>query len=1231
MKTHRTDQVGADSRAAAILFGLGAGGLLIGAILGLNLWPVQQVLSMATSGGGKEIFLAFHGYAFVILSLFWASRPSARAQWFVLLGWLACSVLIAHGLRDSLPFSWTDSSQFPAAMFLATTLAVPCLIALAWRCGRRSSSHQDPVFEYRLRWLVALSLMFMMVPTPALSLTSTLHPLTFDRYALLWDRAAGLAFTPQLVAAVNALPGMPELVGFCYGMTPLGFLAVALLHLRGRPNHVASGLLVWVVLTSCALLAYHLFPITGPRYAFGSAEFLGALDPGMAHPAELIVVAPYPRNGMPSMHFGWLFAASVLWWQSGTRARSRAVLIAMTTLTAMATLYSGEHYTIDLIVAVPFVLAAISLSTTGVPWSSLERRGVAALGFGIWLLWVLLLRFQIDLFVDQPLWCWVLLGVTFVAVAAQVRWMRRFKALATNDIVPATAKVLSPLQAKFGWLFFFSGMAALVYQVLFAKELALVFGSTATATFTVLATFLGGMALGSLIGGALAQRVSRPIVAYALVELGIALYCVATPALFKAVQLVYVGLATGMPPDAPVLTVLRVSLGAVVLLVPTVLMGTTLPLLAQASGASDHRMGTRVAWLYFANTGGAALGALLTAYFVIPALGAHRTTLVAAVMNLMVALAALELAKRLAPGAPTPDAGTARPGAAATAQPLAGSQALALAVLGVGGILSLGLEVVYVHLLSIVAGNSVYAFGLMLATFLVGLSVGGELARRWMLRPAANSIVAMGVSVLGLSATAALGAGLWNVIPDYFASFAGYPAASTFAAREAIRGLVCAAVMVPPTVFIGASYAFAMDVATMGAKVESRALGIAAAVNTAGNIAGVLLFGFVLLPRMGGLAASQAIAVCALALGLVVLFRCRLAFPMRALVVGVSAMAAVAWGQTWKMDLQGLSTGANVYFYPQNWGQVIDHAESIDGGFTSVTEQPSPSGPVKTLLTNGKFQGNDAVQGEMQAQIGFAFSPLLHTERRGSALVIGYGTGVTSRVFHEAGFRQLDVAELSRDIVRLADKHFGSTNGGVSARPDVSIHLTDGRNLLLLSRARYDVVSIEITSIWFAGAASLYNREFYQLAKSRMQSDGVLQQWVQLHRLTPADILQIVATLRSEFAYVSLYVMGSQGILVATDAADRASPVPAAVSLLETSPQLAELRTIASRSVQDMVKDRVLDPAGVDRFIRDLGVDARPWISTDDNLRLEYSTPKANVNDGRASLAANKALIERFR
>lgn len=1218
-----------DSRLAAYLFLLGSLILLPAALMGLESWPGQEIIQALVSAHPQRILAILGSSGYVLAAIFWASHPGRRSRWSVVLAWGVLTLLAWIGLGDALNLGLSGSRGFPVDLFLLATMAPACLLALGWRVSRNVSGGADHAYEMRLRWLVILALLFLLQPAAGLQLTA-LHPRTFDLVALRFDHLAGLNWTPWLTKWIDEVPGLSRLIHLAYGWTPLGFLAVALLQLKGRPGHVASALLVWVGMTSLALLAYHAFPITGPRYVFGAAAFLERLRNPEALPVTLSLVSPYPRNGMPSMHFGWMLAASIMWWQCGTRPWTRALIIAATLCTALATLYTGEHYTIDLVVAVPFVLASLALCSTGVSWSSRARREAVWLGFAAWLAWVVLLRGQIDLFVAHPWAAKLLVFLTLAVAARQAQLLSRFAgAVAAVDaarVAPAAGDRV--LARKFALMFFASGAAALVYQVLFAKELALVFGSTATATFTVLATFLGGMAIGSFAGGVIAHRVARPVLVYAVIEAAIGVYCIATPSLFIGMQGVYVALAAGAAPDAAYLIVLRVLLGALVLLVPTVLMGATLPLLAAALGRQGGSMGVRVAWLYLANTAGAAVGALLTAYFVIPALGVKGTTLIAALINLLVALGAVAIFK--SQGA-THAAHSSAADAAAAPAPRRAPRVAALLALGVGGVLSLGLEVVYVHMLSIVAGNSVYAFGLMVATFLVGLSLGGEGGRRVLLRGRIDSALALTVALLGLSACVSITALLWNGIPEYFASFANYPVAKTFGEREMIRAIVCALVMIPPTLFIGAAYTFAMDMVTAsGGLPQTILLGIGGMVNTLGNIVGVLLFGFVLLPALGGMEAGKTIARAALALALLVPLVAARRHLRLGLLLGMPVLALAVLVARHELDYDNLSSGANVYFYPQHWGKVVDHAESIDGGLTAVSERRVGQQSVRTLLTNGKFQGNDSPQGEMQAQIGFAVAPLLHTDRRERALVIGYGTGVTSRVLHEAGFRHLEIAELSADIVTMADRHFGAINRQVSGAPGVALHVTDGRNLLLLGDSRYDLISIEITSIWFAGAASLYNREFYRLAKRRLAADGVLQQWLQLHRLDPADILSVIATVRTEFRHVSLYVIGQQGILVATDAPEHRMPTAKAIDTLHRQEGLAEVRRIAGGDFAAIAGDLLLTPEALDRFIDHHGFDPAWLASTDNNLRLEYSTPRANVNDPEKSYVRNVEMLRGF-
>jgi spermidine synthase len=283
---------------------------------------------------------------------------------------------------------------------------------------------------------------------------------------------------------------------------------------------------------------------------------------------------------------------------------------------------------------------------------------------------------------------------------------------------------------------------------------------------------------------------------------------------------------------------------------------------------------------------------------------------------------------------------------------------------------------------------------------------------------------------------------------------------------------------------------------------------------------------------------------------------------------------------------------------------------------------------IHTLLTNGKFQGNDDVGGEMPAQVGVAVAPLLHTPERGAALVIGYGSGVSTRTMHDAGFERLDLVELSADVLRLADGHFAAINGGASSRPRVHTYVTDGRNFLMLQPRTYDVISLEISSIWFSGAASLYNREFYQLVRRRLRADGVLQQWIQLHHIEPVDLLYVLGSVRAELRYVWLYFIGGQGIIVASNDASRV-PRRANFEVLERSPSFRPLLQML-RGFPNPFDAVLLDPAGTDAFLSAFGRPAESWRSTDDNLFLEYHTPRGNALDTERSFQENLRILARF-
>ena len=1062
-----------------------------------------------------------------------------------------------------------------------------------------------------------------------LNLTVALQPATFDLGAYRFDAMLGFQPSASLALLAEHVPWFMVVLIGAYMFQPYG---ISLLYAMQRvaPQRQPFSVIAFQAVTALlsAVLFYHLYPVTGPKYAFGAAFPAALPDAGQLQGLSSLVPQG-ARNGVPSMHFAWALA---LWLNACCLGVKwvRALFAAWLGLTVLSTLALGEHYLVDLVVAVPLVVGILGLCALDFPWSR-ERARAVGVGLGLTLAWILALRFGSGPLLAAPgVFAWLAIGGTIVASAMVYRPLKRMLLTGTPPAPARQAErrrldgVNRPELRYAGLMFVLSGLAALIYQVVFSKALALTFGSQATATYTVLAVYMGGMALGAWLGGRLAAQRPDALKLYALCELGIGAYCVATPWIFEAIQAAYVTLATGTMPDAGALTIFRVLLGAVALMLPTVLMGATLPILARFFEGRAASLGSSVALLYGANTVGAALGALLSGYVIIPALGLGKTTLLAAVLNFVVVWLALSLHGRAGLQSPPP----AVPVYALLAEEGGARRlgGLALAILGAGGIVTLALEVNYIHLLAVVAGNSAYAFSLMLFTFLLGLAAGAELARR-LLTLALPLPLVLAWFEFALAAVILAGVYLWDGLPAYFASFESHPLAREFGAREVVRGLACFVAMFPPAVMIGAIYPLAMEgVGRAHAERPIAALGRAAALNTAGNIVGVLAAGFWLLPAIGALRSIQLLAVICLALGTLALAWTALRRRPLAWAPAVAVVALLA-AQPRSLDYTALASGANVYFAAQAFGRVIDHAESVDGGLTTVTAIAAPGKEaLRVLLTNGKFQGTNDLGGEGVAQSGIALSPLLHTPARERALVIGYGTGMTARVLHDAGFAALDIVDLSADIVRLANRHFGDVNGQVTSRPGVHTSVTDGRNFLLLQERTYGLISLEVSSIWFAGAAALYNREFYALAKRRLAAGGVLQQWLQLHNIHPQDVLTILGTVRAEFRHVWLYLIGGQGVIVAANSPS-AAPQPAYLERIERSEALGPLFKLHGGSVRRLSGMLLLDPDGTDRLLAGFKLPPGHWISTDDNLYLEYATPKGNVLDGDQSFVRNVEMI----
>ncbi|HUU14464.1 MAG TPA: fused MFS/spermidine synthase [Terriglobia bacterium] len=822
-------------------------------------------------------------------------------------------------------------------------------------------------------------------------------------------------------------------------------------------------------------------------------------------------------------------------------------------------------------------------------------------------------------------------------------------------------------------LFFASGGSSLIFETIFTRLLTYTFGNTAHAVSTVLAAFLGGLALGAYLIGRWVDRRPPSLWIYGLLELLVGVYCLFIPQLFALITRAYVGLYHFFELGPAALTAVRFGLAAVVILIPTVMMGGTLPALARFVTAGQRDAPWRISRLYAWNTLGAALGALTSIYLLMPSWGVGGTIWFAVGINTLVFAAVAFLARRSsADGSPGSEA--ASPEASSSEGPPSKTRA---AVLLAGafftGLVALAYEVIWTHVLAFLIGNTVYAFGVMLFTFLCGLGLGAQIVARRFQRPAMwGRALAVSQVLLALAIFCTLP--LWTRIPDLFAQglqkafefdllsvafllllrmvylgwkiyrrapqaafpwgraielgaeallLTGLMGVDTafvwnyeityFLSGEMLRFFCAFYLLILPALLLGLSFPLLLHLAShRAAEVGARVGGVYAA-NTVGAILGSVLTGFVVLPHLGSLSTLRAAATVNLALGLgFALVLVRLDLFRRLLLGGiVASLVLLFWAGQGGWDARRMSRGSYVYF-DSGWpiDRILYLQEDVEGGLTSVIQV----GDTRVMLSNGKFQGNNS--GEVGAQIRFALIPILFTQEFERALVIGLGTGNTLRTVTQFPFEHIDAVEIAPRIVEAARLWFGDVNDLVFDRdPRVNLSVADGRNFLLLSPQRYDLITIEISSIWISGEADLYNKEFYELCRKRLKERGVLQQWVQIHHMRTEDFLVILNTAASVFPHVAFFLGPEQGVLVAS-----ASPLECdyrRISAFDSDPRVqAELAAIGVPGMEALLGELMLYGDSMRQalaFLPRLSGRSQGLVSTDFRPYLEYRTPRGNA------------------
>jgi spermidine synthase len=664
-------------------------------------------------------------------------------------------------------------------------------------------------------------------------------------------------------------------------------------------------------------------------------------------------------------------------------------------------------------------------------------------------------------------------------------------------------------------LFFVSGLSALIYQVLWLRLLGLVFGVTTYAASTVWASFMAGLALGSLAAGRVADRVRRPLLWFGACELLIGVTALSTPLGLDALQQIYLRIHPLLPASLEAMTLARFGIAFALLIVPTALMGATLPLVIKSSAFRTTRLGERMALLYGMNTTGAIVGALAAGLYLIPQRGIQGTFFVAAGLNLLVGLCALACGFSVITGDSRIDDTTAD--SPARLDPARAR--LVLAVFALSGFTALALEVVWTRVLTLFLRPTVYGFALMLSAILAGIAIGSYIVtpfldrrRSWMailavLELAIGVATVLSFGFLTRMSAAATSAAPW--LTKVMAEWLVYPTVGSLLA------------IFPTALLMGLAFPIGLRLWTAGgdgrADTLASRIGTFYSLNVSAGILGAAATGFLLLPWLGSRSSLIALGGVSFAGGLLLLAVSEWRRTTQTL-VGLCASVVFA----------GCVAAANdpfAEFLTERYrGQrLLWREEGIEATSAVVV---SGSGEV-SLTVNGNHQASTGpVMTFVHRAIGH-LPMMLHPEAR-DVLVIGLGGGATAGAVSIHDGVDVDAVELAGSVARGA-RFLDSINYNVLARPNVRLHIDDGRNFMLLTNRKYDIVTADVILPIFAGSGNLYSREYFEIARSVLKPGGMVVQWV---AGTEAEYNLIARTFLSVFPNTTVWREG--GVLIGT-------------------------------------------------------------------------------------------------
>ncbi len=737
-------------------------------------------------------------------------------------------------------------------------------------------------------------------------------------------------------------------------------------------------------------------------------------------------------------------------------------------------------------------------------------------------------------------------------------------------------------------LFAASGCAALIYEITWYQLLQLALGSTAISLGVLLASFMGGLCLGSYFLPRYADTHTHPLRVYAAIEIGIGACGLLVLWLLPLMAKIYFASeGAGLPS-----MLLRGALAALCLLPPTILMGASLPAISRFVKASPLAA-SLWGWLYAGNTLGAVVGALTAAFVLLRLFDVGVASYAAVAINLIVALASWKLAER----APITEAAPAAPAPANDTGEALWPVTLTIAL---SGMTALGAEVVWTRLLGMMFAGTVYAFAIILAVFLIGMAAGSAIVG-FVLR-VVRPRLALGISQLLLAGAIAWAAYMISIVLP------------TFPAIESLNGwkvaggdlLRAGMALLPAALLWGASFPLAMAAAAGASSDPARPVGLVYAANTLGGIVGALVVSLVLIVSIGARDTERALLIVAALSGVVLLLPEIRRAPSLILKAGTVAALAGALVLAFLMPQQ---SAAVVAYGPdaRDFSKDMTTLEVVEGMNSTVAITHRNDG-ITEISVAGHVEASDQIA-DMRLQRMVGHLPALLHPNPVKILGIGFGAGVSAGSFtNYPSVKSITVCEIEPAIPPTSSKHFAVADNNIYHDPRFHVVYDDARHYIMTTKETYDIIASDPLDVWVKGTASIYTEDYFRAVKAHLNPGGFFTLYVPLYQTDQTTIRSELATFFRVFpngtvwANTQLEGQGYDLVLMGQN-----SPLKVDISAVQARldrPDFAPVRVSLSQIGFDSARDLYASFAAQQSDLAGWLQGAQ--INTDRNLRLMY-------------------------